>query len=93
VIRDSVDLLARGSDPNKVVRRVKLVDGKLVAEGGSWVEDLITKPHGSLAFHDRLVDPSEGRAFLAAMVEQYDGSGLRARWTPGEDATLAEQRK
>jgi len=86
---DSVDLFStqgRG-DPSEVIGRVKLVDGKVVAEGGSWVEELIRRPHGDTAFRDRLVSADEGAEFLVAVVEQYHGSGLRAAWTPKEPSS------
>jgi hypothetical protein len=79
--RDSVDLYDMQVSPRKRIGRLKLVDGRIVAEGGPEIEELATMPHGKLFLRGRLVDPSEGRAWLEAVIEQYDGIGMRAEWT------------
>jgi len=80
--KDSVDLYDTQVNPCKRVGRLKLVDGKIVAEGGPEIEELATRPHGKLFVRERLVNPNEGREFLEAVIEQYDGVGMRAEWTP-----------
>lgn len=79
--KDSVDLF---TDGNVVAGRLLFKDGKVVAEGPSWIHALLDKPHGGVRrfLAKKLMTASAGRDFLAAVVEQYDGSGIRARWTP-----------
>lgn len=80
--KNSVDLFTRESG-NEVAARVALVNGKIVADGPAWVHELIQKPHGNWVKRNKVLVPADqGREFLVALVEQYDGSGMRARWTP-----------
>ena len=81
--KNSVDLFTRAS-VSEVAGRIKLVNGKIVAEGPEWVHELIKRPHGNWTKRNhKLISASAGHEFLVAIVEQCDGSGLRADWTPG----------
>jgi hypothetical protein len=90
-LRDSVELYAiEGDDPNVHIGTIKLVDGRIVAEGTERAKRIAGEKVGDWSSRNHvLVGREAGREFLVALVEQYGHcTALRAAWTDGEVAGL-----
>lgn len=87
-MRDSVDVLViRQSDGEQVLLgRVRLVDGRIVADGPDGFVEAMKRPHGDLG-RGPLVMPDAGEPFLAAVVAQYHSGYTMAVWSDEREAS------
>lgn len=67
------------AEPRELLGTVSLgTDGKVVADGNEFVQDVAQQPVG--CFDDDMVFPADGMKFLEALIAGHQGSAVVAVW-------------